>query len=104
MRDYKQYEVWQLGIDLAMASYDVTKQFPDNEKFGLSSQLRRACVSIPSNIAEDCARTSDKEFSRFLEIYLGSAFEVETQFIIAQKLGFVSDEKTAQLFEMTNKI
>lgn len=104
MRDFRRFEIWQLGIDLAMECYSVTKRFPDSEKFGLSSQLRRACVSIPSNVAEGCARKSDKEFSRYLEISLGSAFEVETQFIIANKLGYIDDERAIELFERSNKL
>ncbi len=89
MRNFRNYEVWQNGIQLVNKVYKLTNSFPDSEKFGLTSQIRRSAVSIPSNIAEGASRTSEKEFKRFLEISLGSSFELETQFIIAEMTGFI---------------
>ncbi|WP_420802994.1 four helix bundle protein [Tenacibaculum larymnensis] len=70
--------------------YLLTSKFPEDEKYGLVSQLRRASVSIPSNIAEGCSRTSNKDFARFLVIALGSCYEVETQLLLSYDLGFIS--------------
>ena len=89
--DHKDLDVWKAGIDLASVIYETTKSFPKEEMYGLSSQLRRAAVSVPSNIAEGAARNSDKEFIQFLYIALGSLAEVETQVIIAEKLGYLND-------------
>ncbi|SHJ99696.1 four helix bundle protein [Reichenbachiella agariperforans] len=86
MRDYSQYQVWNEAVDFAVSVYQNTQKFPSEEKFGLVSQMRRAAVSIPSNIAEGSSRSSEKEFSRFLEFSLGSSFELKTQMIIANKL------------------
>jgi four helix bundle protein len=78
MKNYKQLIVWQKGIDLVKLSYNLTKELPSEEKFGLCSQINRAAVSIPANIAEGSSRDSDKDYGRFLQIALGSAFEVQT--------------------------
>lgn len=75
-------------MDLVTQVYQITDDFPDNEKFGLISQMRRCAVSIPSNIAEGAGRNTDKEFNNFLSIALGSAFELETQILLSVKLGF----------------
>jgi len=91
MRNFRELKIWQLAIDLAKKIYLLTKEFPATERYGLSSQLQRAAVSIPSNIAEGASRRSEKDFARFLEIALGSAYEVETQLIIAQEVGYFSD-------------
>jgi four helix bundle protein len=90
MRDFRKLQIWNDGIEQVVSTYSVTKAFPAEEKFGLCSQMQRASVSIPSNIAEGCSRNSDIEFKRFLEIAIGSAFELETQTIIAQRLGYIS--------------
>lgn len=76
-------------MDLSVKVYEATSSFPDEEKYGLSSQIRRAVVSISSNIAEGSSRSSEKEFSRFLEIAQGSSFELKTQVLIYMKLGFI---------------
>lgn len=73
--------------------YTITKDFPDNEKFGLTSQIRRSAVSIPSNIAEGASRKSNRDFCRFLEISQGSGFELQTQLIIAKATGYISEEQ-----------
>ncbi|PLX22308.1 MAG: diversity-generating retroelement protein bAvd family protein [Marinilabiliales bacterium] len=86
MKDFKKLNVWQKGIDLVTSIYKISKNFPSEEKYGLSSQITRAAVSIPSNIAEGSSRFSEKDYFRFLEIALGSAFELETQLMIVEKL------------------
>lgn len=88
MIDFIKYEVWQLAIDLAVKVYQTTKTFPEGEKFGLTSQLRRAVISISSNIAESASRSSDKEFKRFIEIAIGSLFDIKSQLIVSHKLIF----------------
>ena len=90
MNNYKELEVWKRSIKLAVKMYKLTAILPLEEKFGLVSQINRCAVSIPSNIAEGCSRTSQKDFSRFLQISLGSAFELETQIEIAKEIGFVN--------------
>lgn len=85
---YKELTVWQKSIELVVAVYALCKAFPKEEVFGLSSQLKRASVSIPSNIAEGWVRKNTKEFKNFLSISSGSAGEVETQLIISEKLQF----------------
>ena len=86
-QSYKELVVWQKAIDLTVAVYQLTKKFPKDELFGLVSQMRRASVSIASNIAEGEGRKSKKEFSRFLGISLGSKAELETQFILCERVG-----------------
>ena len=76
MRNFRNLEIWTRGIELVKEIYKLTSKFPSNEKFGLISQMQRASVSIPSNIAEGCSRNSDVEFKRFLEIAIGSSFEL----------------------------
>ena len=92
MKNFKQLRVWQKGLDIAIQSYQLTHTFPKEEKFGLSSQITKAAVSVPSNIAEGSSRSSVKDYSRFIEISLGSAFELETQVLIAQAINFGNKE------------
>ena len=86
---HKDLDIWKNGMALVELIYILTKNFPQGEKFGLTSQLRRAAVSIPSNIAEGAARQSTKEYIHFLYISLGSLSELETQLLIAQRLGYI---------------
>ena len=90
MSDYKKLLVWQKAIELAIEIYKVTKSLPEDEKFGLSSQMRRAVISIPSNIAEGQSRHSKKEFIHFLRIAQGSNSELETQLILCENLSYLS--------------
>lgn len=99
MRNFRDYEIWKNAVDLAKSIYVLTQSFPVSEKFGLTNQIRRAVVSIGSNIAEGASRKSEKDFCRFLEISVGSAFEVETQLIIAREVGFVTNEAIAPIIE-----
>ncbi len=94
VRTHKDLDVWKKAIDLVVTIYKITDSFPKEEIYSLTNQLRRAAVSIPSNIAEGAARGSDKEFIHFLYIALGSLSEIETQIIIAKELGFIKDDKT----------
>jgi len=99
MKDFKNLKIWQHGINLVVDVYKASKNFPPEELYGLTSQIRRSAVSIPSNIAEGAGRDSDKEFCRFLDISLGSSFELETQIIIAHKLDLLSEEVYVDLAE-----
>ncbi|AWW30464.1 diversity-generating retroelement protein bAvd family protein [Echinicola strongylocentroti] len=91
MHRYKELQVWKKAIDLAVEVYKITEGLPKQEKFGLISQINRAVVSIPSNIAEGAGRNSDKEFDQFLGIALGSAFELDTQLVISNKLNYIEE-------------
>ena len=89
MSNYKDLNVWKESIDFVESIYKIIKSFPKEETYALSDQIRRASVSIPSNIAEGASRNSNKEFVQFLYIALGSASEVETQLIIAKRLNYI---------------
>ncbi|MDT0688614.1 four helix bundle protein [Salegentibacter sp. F188] len=92
--DHKELDVWKKSIDLVEVIYKVSTKFPSSEMYGLTNQIRRASVSVPSNIAEGAGRNSDKELLYFLNVALGSLAEVETQIEIALRLGFISDGDT----------
>ncbi len=96
VRSYQDLEVWQKAMDLAQMIYDVTKKFPREEAYGLTSQIRRAAVSVPSNIAEGQGRSSTKDFLRHLSIAYGSLCEVETQLLLSERLGYVDSTHTHQ--------
>ena len=100
MRNYRNLKVWEQGIQLVKNIYVLSEKLPSSEKFGLKSQMTRAAVSIPSNIAEGCSRNSEVEFKRFLEIAIGSLFEVHTQLIIIQELKFINPEDLESIFEL----
>ena len=91
METYKKLIVWEKSIQLVELVYKITGSYPDEEKFGLTSQIRRCAVSIPSDIAEGHDRRSTKEFAQFLSISMGSAFELESQLIVAQKLNYINE-------------
>ncbi|TXF77536.1 four helix bundle protein [Chryseobacterium sp.] len=93
MGTHKDLDVWKRSIELVTTVYRITSEFPKEEIFGLTNQIRRASISIPSNIAEGAARNSDKVFIHFLYIALGSQQELETQLLIANNLSFLSSEQ-----------
>ncbi|UUV21350.1 four helix bundle protein [Paenimyroides aestuarii] len=93
MNYFKELKVWQKAIELVTETYLVTKEFPKDELFGLVSQIRRCVISIPSNIAEGCGRKTNKDFSNFLGVALGSSFEFETQIIISKNIGYLTNEQ-----------
>ena len=102
MRAYQQLIVWQEAMLLVERVYRLTASFPREERFGLCSQMQRAAISIPSNIAEGRGRQTDKEFVRFLFISRGSLMELETQLAIAQRLGYM--ENAEELLQLTNTL
>ena len=93
MQTHKDLDIWKLGISLVKSIYLLTETFPSNERYGLSSQMQRCAVSVPSNIAEGSARQSKKEYIQFLYIALGSLSELETQLIISQEIGYGRPDK-----------
>ena len=103
MSDYKELDVWGKSMDLVEEIYKITNGFPTVEKFGLISQLRRATISIPSNIAEGSQRKSEKEFVNFIHIAKGSLAELETQIILCNRLGFINSIQNAFWLEKVFK-
>lgn len=97
MKNYKELIIWQKGVEIVKKVYVLTKQFPNEEKYGIVSQMTRASVSIPANIAEGSSRNSDKDYARFLQISLGSAFEVQTYLIIAKEMNWAKIEEIIQV-------
>ena len=104
MHKLENLKIWTKAIDLATEVYEITAGFPDEEKYGLISQIRRCAVSISSNIAEGAGRTSKREFAHFLSISNGSAYELQTQLIISNKLNFVELKKVNKILETLTEI
>jgi len=104
MRDFKRYEVWQLGRKFCVKVYSITKTYPKDELYGMISQIRRASLSIPTNISEGAGRFGDKEFANFVNIALGSAHEVENLLIISQDLEYISEDVFKEMDEEINLI
>ncbi|MEL1255852.1 four helix bundle protein [Flavobacterium sp. DGU38] len=104
MHQFKELLIWKKSRLFCSKIYNVTANFPNEEKFGITNQLRRAAVSIPSNIAEGSSRNSNKDFARFLEIAIGSAYEVETQLLISSDLGFINEENIIELINLLEEI
>ena len=104
MRPHEQLDVWKKAVDLTVMVYKMTDGFAKDERFGLTSQVRRAAVSIAANIAEGAGRRSEKEFLNFLSIAQGSASELETELLIAAKLGFLSETEHAALIQPLDEI
>jgi len=104
MKTHKDLDVWKRGLDLVEEIYTVTQKFPKEEIYGLTSQLRRASVSFPSNIAEGAARSSIKEYIQFLYIAVGSLSEIETQIMIAGRLGYLSSDSLLEEVELLRKM
>ena len=103
MKNFKSLKVWQKGIDLVKNVYKSSREFPKEELYGLTSQIRRSAISIPSNIAEGSGRGTDKDFNRFLDIALGSSYELETQIIIANELEFILEQDFKDLSLKVNE-
>ena len=99
MMTHKDLDIWKLGIELVEKVYKTTAEYPKEEIYGLTNQMRRASVSIPSNISEGAARSSNKEFIQFLYVALGSLAELETQTIISEKLGYLKNDELMELIE-----
>ena len=104
MKNHKDLIVWQKSMEIVSAIYVITKIFPQEEIFGIASQMRRAAVSIPSNIAEGYGRLYGKETVKFLSVALGSASELETQLIISKNLNFIPAEKGQELIFQIEEI
>jgi four helix bundle protein len=104
VRSYRELKVWQKGIELVRMVYGLTQPFPKSEMYGLASQMQRAAVSIPSNIAEGQGRQHTKEFRQFLYIALGSAAELDTQMVVSVDLGYITAEKAQPIFDLLLEI
>ena len=100
MRNFKNYDIWIDGMSLVDAIYNALDEFPKREQYALTSQIIRAAVSIPSNIAEGAGRGSEKEFARFLEFSLGSAYELETQLLISEKRKYINSDTSEEIQEV----
>lgn len=104
MNNYKELKVWQKSMELAEEVYKITSNFPNDEKFGLISQIRRSAISIPSNIAEGAGRNSKKEFRNFLGIANGSSNELNTQLLLSIKIGFVQENNLELALSLMNEV
>lgn len=104
MSTFRDLKIWQKSMKFVTAIYKETEAFPEIEKYGLVSQIRRSSISIPSNIAEGYGRNSQGDFNRFLNISMGSLFEVQTQLQIAQNLDYLDDSKWNSLYELSREI
>ncbi len=104
MQNFRELNVWQKGHRLTLDVYKITVGFPQDERFGLTSQLRRACASICANLAEGCCRNSDKDFARFVDIGLGSASEVEYSLLLARDLSYLTETEYARLDERVQEV
>ena len=99
-KNFKDLKIWQLGIDIVVCIYNISKVFPKDEAYGLASQMKRAAVSIPSNIAEGFKRKHKTEYRQYLHIALGSTAELETQVIIAEKVKYIDYVQLNDILEM----
>ena len=104
MNNYKELKIWQKSVDLAVRIYEITKEFPKEELYGLTSQIRRSSSSIPTNIAEGCGRNSNPEMRRFLIISSGSSSELEYQLLLARDLNYISDIIYKELSDLVIQI
>lgn len=92
MHNFKELKIWNRAMDMVVEVYKTTEKFPPEEKYGITSQIRRSAVSVPSNVAEGAGKNSDKDFVRFLSIAQGSSYELQTQLILSQRLGFINKD------------
>jgi len=103
LRNFRELIVWQKAMDIVVRVYELTALLPKDETYGLKTQLQRAAVSIPSNIAEGCSRNSEPDFKRFLEIAIGSTYELETQLIIVKDVKHISKNKIETVLQMLSE-
>ncbi len=104
MHNYKELTLWKKSRELVKEVYALTESFPNQETYGLTSQIRRSVISIPSNIAEGAGRNSQREFAHFLSISQGSCYELETQLILAQDISLISEQKLDDLLTLISEI
>lgn len=104
MHNFRNLKIWQKSRLLVKEVFLLTRNFPAEEKYGLVSQILRSAYSVPSNIAEGSGRSSNKEFSRFLDIALGSAFELETQLILASDVNYITEEKLVEVQKLLQEV
>ena len=104
IHNFKELKVWQKSMELSVQIYKLTSFFPKDERFGLISQVQRAAVSIPSNIAEGCGRISNKELSRFIAFAMGSCYELETQMILANRFEYIKEENQGECFALIAEV
>lgn len=104
MQDFRNLTVWHAAKGLTKYIYEITAAFPDNEQFGLKSQMRRASISICSNIAEGCGRRGDPEFRRFLHVAMGSACELECELILSVDLSFITESSTEEALNRLTEV
>ena len=104
MKDFRQLKVWEKSHQLALATYEATKGFPKEELYGLTSQIHRASMSIPTNIAEGCGRNTDADFASFLQMAMGSASEMEYQLLLARDLGFLPQDSYEKLHNEVEEV
>ncbi|MBU0712925.1 four helix bundle protein [bacterium] len=104
MHNFKELHIWQRSRELVKVIYQLTGEFPNSEHFGLISQMRRSAISIPSNIAEGSRKSSNKDFIRFLEISHSSSFELETQLILSNDLGFITESELKNVLVILEEI
>ncbi len=104
MHDFKKLHVWQKSRQLVKDIYEVSQDFPKEEMYGLTSQIRRSAISVPSNIAEGCGRSTNADTARFLDIAQGSCFELETQIILSFDLNYISETVVRDLWKRTDEV
>ncbi len=104
MRDFRKLNIWTDSMALVELVYQILKLLPDSEKFSMQLQMQRSTISIPSNIAEGCSRSSELDFKRFLEIAIGSTFELETQVLLAVRIGYFTEQKTEPVLAKINQV
>ncbi|MGZ4035238.1 MAG: four helix bundle protein [Bacteroidia bacterium] len=104
MHNFRELKIWQEAMEITRSTYKYTKQFPSSEIYGLTSQMNRAAISIPSNIAEGAGRNSNKEFTQFLNIAIGSCFELETQMILASDFTYIKKDDLEMFIFNLNKL
>jgi len=103
IKSYRDLKAWQIGMNISESAYKLTADFPKHERYGLGSQIQRAAVSVPANIAEGHARESTREFLRFLSLAQGSLAELETHLLLAERFGYISKDEIDHIMRLTNE-